>query len=840
MALVTITPLDTLFTSNNLTITTNTDKYKNGIYIASSSSYSSENNLAYNAFNGKTNTFWECGSTKQGSNPIYTQDPFTNSKPASYVGGGVPTNTFKTLVGNTSIEGEWIQIQLPYKIYIDNYSILTRQDAKKDEFPRKFCFVGSNDGLKWEMIDQQVNPLPSSDLTKPTNFSVTTIYSYSYFRLIIRELTKGVTVNICQLNMVGYLNLISGNVFLNNGYVYSTGGNVFYNGGLESSLYANNSIVNSKSDNVYQSNGTVNSNDVKMLYASGGNVNASNSTISSIDAANVTANNSSVNTNGGTIASVTGGTFSNNAGAITSTNGTFSNNAAAVTSTGGTFSNNSGAITATGGTITNNSGAVTATNGTITNNTGAVTSTGGTFNNNTGAIASVTNGKFDNNNGTIATAANGTFSNNTGIVNSVTNGTFSNNAGAVSMNGGTVTSTSGTVNATGGTFNNINGNVYSTNGTINNPINNINLAATAPGPPGPAGKPGVDGKPGPAGPVGSSGTAGPAGPAGTPARRIPVINNGNFSYPLLSNNSYKYYNDNTSVPSWAFRAYLANNSNDWGYPRPYPNGNQCASIHTTSYVAQNVYFSKGKCTVSLYACGRGWSQNPITVYFNGTNIGTINPTYNNWKSYVFSFNVPNDGIFEIKFQGTVWWTDVSTAIQNITVANVEGFTTMSENKKSELYISNNIQGVSMVDPLYASFSVNENFEGNTFIPTNELQKTYGNIQTPQYIDAIKKYQLKPLNNLIKQNSEITGNINSTRQEINENLVYHGIQREHLLQDKNSDYKGDSELFNEKKPTLADGLQEDINTMIIKENNLYILGTITLATLLIGIIVIARK
>jgi hypothetical protein len=143
---------------------------------------------------------------------------------------------------------------------------------------------------------------------------------------------------------------------------------------------------------------------------------------------------------------------------------------------------------------------------------------------------------------------------------------------------------------------------------------------------------------------------------------------------------------------------------------------------------------------------------------------------------------------------------------------------------------------------YSSFSITESFDtGNVFMPTDTLQKIYGsNILDPTYINAIQQHQLNPLNDLIKQNSQLTSNINRTHQNLNKKTDFVMRTQQQLLNDKNSDYNGDSPLFKDKKPTLADGLQDDINTMIIKENNLYILGTITLATLLLGVIVVARN
>jgi hypothetical protein len=61
----------------------------------------------------------------------------------------------------------------------------------------------------------------------------------------------------------------------------------------------------------------------------------------------------------------------------------------------------------------------------------------------------------------------------------------------------------------------------------------------------------------------------------------------------------------------------------------------------------------------------------------------------------------------------------------------------------------------------------------------------------------------------------------------------------LNNDAKYDFSGNVLQYTDKKPTLADGLDDDLKTMILQENNLYILGTITMATLLVGILVISR-
>ena len=699
MSLITVAPLDTPFTRNDLTVTNNvTNKFKNGTYVISSSSYSSTNNLAYNAFNATTTGYWESGSTKPGSNPVYVQDPYTNSSPASYVGGGVPTTTFKTKVGTSTIGGEWLQIKIPYKIFIDSYSILPRQDANSNQFPKKFYLLGSNDGNKWEIVDQQVNPKPSDDTKKPTQFSVTTIYSYTYFRFIISEMYKGSSASICQLNLFGYLNLISNNVYLDNGVVYSSGGSVFYNAPSGGSVYADGSTVTSSSTNLYSNNGTVNSSGTNTINAENGTVNASQSTVNS--------------------------------------------SGAPVSATSSTLNGVMGSVIATGGTIST--------------------------------------------------------------------------AGSVSSNGGTI-------NANGSTVSSINDTVYSTNGAITNNGGSVYQTAT---------------------PVPTSSTRTPSTP--TPvSRTIPSIKNGDFSQPNISPWTRKQFYGTNLVPNWTMQAsILKKEANSYN-----TNYTQCVAIESSSqFISQTITLSQGKCMLTLSACGKkklqwlgfrvvnSFSYNPVKILLNNQQIGVIgiNNNSGSWTTISIPFTVPSNGNYELKFMGS---NNSGTAITNITLSNVEGFTTMNENNSSQY----NIKPFSMLDQQYSSFSLTENFTSGIFVPTDALKTTYGgNTQTPEYIDAIKEYQLTPLNNLIKETGDIHGNINLAHQQLGEKTGDAIHLRNRLMYDKRSDYRGDAPLYKDRKPTLADGLQDDVNIMIIKENNLYILGTITLATLLIGTIVVARN
>jgi hypothetical protein len=154
----------------------------------------------------------------------YKQFAFTNSEPASYVGGGTDSNTWKTIINNNNILGEWIQIQIPYKLYLDNYSLLSHPiineystvsntpEILKKNCPKQFYLLGSNNGVNWNIIDQRNLLNVPMDLNKPTTYYVNNRNGYSYFRLVINQLFKGDNVILYQFNLFGYVNSISGKI----------------------------------------------------------------------------------------------------------------------------------------------------------------------------------------------------------------------------------------------------------------------------------------------------------------------------------------------------------------------------------------------------------------------------------------------------------------------------------------------------------------------------------------------------------------------------------------------------------------------------------------------------
>jgi hypothetical protein len=156
--------------------------------------------------------------------------------------------------------------------------------------------------------------------------------------------------------------------------------------------------------------------------------------------------------------------------------------------------------------------------------------------------------------------------------------------------------------------------------------------------------------------------------------------NGNFEQPNIANDTYKYINDNNTVPGWGFNAVLLNNSNAWGYPMPYPRGNKCCSIQKTSNIQQNIkLYVNYTYTLTFYSCGRNCCNtpnegNPINIDLYDQNMKFISNVYkftppiNKWLNYSTNFTVPTSQIYGIHFIGQTNTLDRSSAIQGINIS----------------------------------------------------------------------------------------------------------------------------------------------------------------------------
>jgi hypothetical protein len=162
---------------------------------------------------------------------------------------------------------------------------------------------------------------------------------------------------------------------------------------------------------------------------------------------------------------------------------------------------------------------------------------------------------------------------------------------------------------------------------------------------------------------------------GTPSTVSSMIN-GYFSQPIIAKNSYQYMT--SVIAGWDFNATLLNESADWGFPIPYPNGSQCACLQNDQSISQTLILSSGAYKLSFVACGRNCcdnsnSSNPVEVLLNDTVVYKVDPLVNVWTNYETRINVVTTGNNTIKFRGTWTTTDRSTAIQSVSI-DVDGST----------------------------------------------------------------------------------------------------------------------------------------------------------------------
>ena len=135
-----------------------------------------------------------------------TEVPDVFLTPAKYNDSGIYTGTTSTIVDGSNILGEWMQIQLPYTLYVTTYSIngnLSGGGSWNAYVCKSFYFCGSNDGTTWYRIDNRSGLTPNKNLLNPFTAPVPDpLVGYQYFRLIGQQVgvyanTHGRRMGVC-------------------------------------------------------------------------------------------------------------------------------------------------------------------------------------------------------------------------------------------------------------------------------------------------------------------------------------------------------------------------------------------------------------------------------------------------------------------------------------------------------------------------------------------------------------------------------------------------------------------------------------------------------------------
>jgi hypothetical protein len=164
-------------TSNTTIISAQT--YGNGTYTTVASSYNAGGGIyeAWRAFTNVSNWWRPSGATYDGTTGIF-------------VG-----TTYVTVSGGVNYYGEWLQIQLPNKIRLVNYTLDQAPviaGSQLNSTPLTFYVFGSNDsGTTWTLIDAQDVPVyTTQSFVVPSANAITT---YNWFRLSVNKIPPSTT-----------------------------------------------------------------------------------------------------------------------------------------------------------------------------------------------------------------------------------------------------------------------------------------------------------------------------------------------------------------------------------------------------------------------------------------------------------------------------------------------------------------------------------------------------------------------------------------------------------------------------------------------------------------------
>jgi hypothetical protein len=149
----------------------------------------------------------------------------------------------------------------------------------------------------------------------------------------------------------------------------------------------------------------------------------------------------------------------------------------------------------------------------------------------------------------------------------------------------------------------------------------------------------------------------------------------------------------------------------------------------------------------------------------------------------------------------------------------------------------------------------ETFDTHGFQDGNVVRQTSGNPgDTDNLPNRIMQNQITPLTGIATDYSNLLGAVDGKYRDIRTNIAGYNSARQAVSYDSTikGDVVNDSKkvydfetqgrtlLYNERKPTMADAINEDLNMLILEENQLYMLGTITIATLLVGAIYFGKE
>ena len=168
---------------------------------------------------------------------------------------------------------------------------------------------------------------------------------------------------------------------------------------------------------------------------------------------------------------------------------------------------------------------------------------------------------------------------------------------------------------------------------------------------------------------------------------------------------------------------------------------------------------------------------------------------------------------------------------NTSTSQLESFTTIQEGYTDKEYTNTN------------------NYLAGNF--TEGVPKEYSEVTSGGLINEIIKAKLNPLDKTASNYTNLLNQINKNYNTITTDVKNINTIRKYLTDNPQYDFSGNMLMgdyyddkgnlikFNKYNPSIEDAVVDDTSTMMYRENTLYILGSITAASLLIAAITIAR-
>jgi hypothetical protein len=308
-----------------------------------------------------------------------------------------------------------------------------------------------------------------------------------------------------------------------------------------------------------------------------------------------------------------------------------------------------------------------------------------------------------------------------------------------------------------------------------------------------------------------------------------AIVNGSFAQPVIGNNSFQYITSPTTVPGWNFNAVLLNNSSAWGYPVPYPVGNQCASLQSTGNISQTLNLGTGTYTLTFYAVGRnccvGTLNNLVNIQLNGTTFYTVQPPIGTWTSYSTTFKVTTAGNNTLTFQGTAT-DDQSSAFQDISIsvssANEPSIIGADSSCSKDMTNIDSIQWENLT-------------KAGPMSPTTKCglasaiqadQGSLNDLGTQLHVTSARILMI--INYLKSLDSTMLGQIGLNQQSLDSMLMRYGK------------YNAEFTKYKEVDSSNIQGIVSDSTIVVNQQNSSYIVWSVLALTLVITITILVRR